>query len=126
MTEKDSAMSEDCESRQARIEAEKQRLLELFTDLDKGALRLADKLVDRVAFLTVTMEDLEQVLNDKGCISKYQNGANQWGTKKSPEAETYASMMQRYIPAMKQLLDLRPAAVPEGMPDPVKAFVERR
>ena len=118
--------SELAEARQARIEAEKSRLLDLFADLDEGTLRLADKLVDRVAFLTVTMEDLEEALTKKGCISKYQNGANQWGTKKSPEAEAYASLMQRYIPAMKQLLDLRPPAAPEGVHDPVKAFIERQ
>ena len=40
----------------------------------------------------------------------YKNGENQYGTKKSPEAETYIALSKNYAAVIKQLTDLVPAA----------------
>lgn len=109
-------------TKEARIKSEKTRLRRRFADIGKDKLTTVEKLIDRVAFLTVTMEDLEEALNENGCVSTYQNGENQWGTKKSPEAELYG-MMQRYLPAMKQLLDLLPEATQPKASDPLMDFM---
>ena len=45
-----------------------------------------------------------------GWTSEYQNGQNQWGTKKSPEAETYIALSKNYAAVIKQLTELVPAA----------------
>ena len=37
-------------------------------------------------------------------------GQNQWGTKKSPEAETYIALSKNYAAVIKQLTELVPAA----------------
>lgn len=111
---------------EARIAAEKQRLREQFADVGEDKLTTVDKLLDRVAFMTVSLEDLETAILEKGYTSEYQNGANQWGEKKTPEAEMYLAMMQRYLPAMKQLMDLLPDDAPRTPDDPVRAFIERR
>lgn len=58
--------------------------------------------------MAVTLEDLQKDIIDKGYVSKYQNGENQWGTKKSPEVETYNSMIKNHMAVMKQLTDLLP------------------
>jgi hypothetical protein len=109
-----------------RIAAEKQQLLTQLVDLGPDTLTTVDKLVDRVAFMTVTLEDLEADVVKNGFKSEYQNGANQWGEKKSAAAELHLSMMQRYLPAMKQLLDLLPADDGQKHTDPVRDFVKRR
>jgi len=112
---------------EARIEAEKKRLIKRFAEVGEDKLTTVDKLLDRVAFMTVSLEDLETTVLEKGYTSEYQNGANQWGEKKTPEAEMYLSMMQRYLPAMKQLLDLLPDDDGGRKPgDPVREFIERR
>jgi hypothetical protein len=111
---------------EGRIKREKMRLRRQFKDVGKDTLTTVDRLVDRVAFLTVTLEDLETVINEQGCTSEYKNGEHQWGMKKSPEVEAHATMMQRYLSAMKQLLDLRPPTPEPPDHDPVRAFVERR
>lgn len=93
-----------------RIKREKTRLRRLLKDADPDRLKAIDVLIGNVAFMGVTLQDLQDHINREGINCTYQNGENQWGEKKSPEAEYYASLMQRYLPAMKQLIELLPAA----------------
>lgn len=58
----------------------------------------------------VELDDLQAILEKEGWTSKYQNGQNQWGTKKSPEAETYIALSKNYAAIIKQLTELAPAA----------------
>jgi len=41
-------------------------------------------------------------------VSTYQNGENQWGTKKSPEIEIYNAMIKNHAAIIKQLQDMLP------------------
>ena len=54
--------------------------------------------------------NLQAKLEKDGWTSEYQNGQNQWGTKKSPEAETYIALSKNYAAVIKQLTELVPAA----------------
>lgn len=56
------------------------------------------------------LDDLQAKLEKDGWTSEYQNGQNQWGTKKSPEAETYIALSKNYAAVIKQLTELVPAA----------------
>ena len=60
----------------------------------------------------VTLEDLAAHVNEHGVKMAYQNGPEQWGVKKTPEADYYTTLMQRYVPAMKQLIECLPEAAP--------------
>jgi hypothetical protein len=99
-----------------RIKREKTKLRRLLKDMSPDRLRAVDKLINQVAFMGITLEDLAAHINAYGCVSEYQNGENQWGTKKSPEVETHASMMQRYLSALKQFTDLLPEEPKEPAP----------
>lgn len=90
------------------IRRERTKLRRLFKDMGKDRLSAAEKLIDQAAFMAVTLADLADQINANGCTSEYQNGENQWGTKKSPEVEVHTSMMQRYLSTIKQLTDLLP------------------
>ena len=63
--------------------------------------------------MTVTLEDLQETINREGAVSEYQNGENQWGTKKSPEVEIYNTMIKNHMTIIKQLSDLLPKAPPK-------------
>jgi hypothetical protein len=104
--------NEERAAKARRIRLERSKLRRLLRDIDPDRLKAVDKLVGNLAFMSVTLEDLQDEINLNGVTSKYQNGENQWGEKKSPEAEYYAQLLQRYLPAMKQLIDL----LPEGDP----------
>lgn len=100
--------------KETRIKREKQRLLEIFHGLDKNKLETCYALIDRAAFLTVSLEDLEVELNERGWTETYTNGRNQEGIKKSAAAEAHISLTKNLNAIMKQLLDLVPPAQKES------------
>ena len=119
----DAADAQDQVERAKRIRAEKTKLRRLLKDVDRDRLKAVDKLVGNVAFMSVILDDLQTHIALHGCVSEYQNGENQWGTKKSPEAEMYVSLMQRYLPAVKQLVELLPE-LPKGGPKEGDALMD--
>ena len=101
-------------SRKNRIKDEKQRLSEIFKDLEKNKLDTCAALIDRAAFITVSLEDLEEQLNLYGWTEEYQNGENQYGVKKSAAADVHISLTKNLNAIMKQLLELVPPAQKEN------------
>ncbi len=93
-----------------RINREKKRLLEIFAGLDENKLRTCYALIDRAAFITVNLEDLEKELNEIGWTETYTNGKNQEGVKKSAAAEAHISLTKNLNAIMKQLLEFVPPA----------------
>ena len=93
-----------------RIQAEKDRLLEIFKDLEENKLKTCSALIDRAAFIRVSLEDLEDQLNKTGWIEPYQNGEKQSGMKKSAAADVHISLTKNLNTIIKQLLDLVPPA----------------
>lgn len=95
-------------SKDSRIKKEKRRLKNKFSSLDKDLMDIVDPLLDNASFMRVTLEDLQENINENGITITYQNGENQWGKKKSPEAEMYNTMIKNYSAINKQLIDLIP------------------
>lgn len=97
-----------------RIEQEKNRLLDIFADLDKNKLNTCAALIDRAAFITISLEDLEEQLNKTGWVEQYQNGENQMGMKKAAAADVHISLTKNLNAIFKLLLDLVPPAKRES------------
>lgn len=97
-----------------RIKKEKERLLEVFKDLEPNKLKTCAALIDRAAFLTISLEDLEVELNENGWTETYTNGRNQEGVKKAAAAEAHISLTKNLTAIMKQMLDLVPPARKES------------
>ena len=93
-----------------RIDREKKRLLDIFAGLDENKLSTCRALIDRAAFLTVNLEDLEEELNENGWTEEYTNGRNQTGIKKAAAAEAHISLTKNLSTIMKQLLEFVPPA----------------
>lgn len=85
-----------------------------------------EPLMHRAAFMRITLEDLEEAINRDGPVSEYQNGENQWGTKKSPEVEIYNTMAKNYAAVMKQLLSSIPESEDKPKVDEFDKFVMGR
>lgn len=100
--------------KETRIKEEKQRLSEIFKDLEKNKLDTCEALIDRAAFITVSLQDLEEMLNLTGWVEEYQNGENQYGMKKSAAADVHISLTKNLNAIMKQLLELVPPAQKES------------
>ena len=97
--------------KETRIKAEIKRLDTILKDIDKNTVKGVKSLIENASFMAITLDDLQVVINEEGVISKYQNGENQWGTKKSPEVEVYNTMIKNHLSIMKQLTDLLPKKI---------------
>ena len=101
-------------SKETRIKREKKRLQDIFKDLEPNKLQTCQALIERAAFITVSLEDLEELLNMTGWVEPYQNGENQFGLKKSAAADVHISLTKNLNAIVKQLLDLVPPAQKES------------
>ena len=90
------------------------RLEKIFQGLEKNKLDTCAALIDRAAFITISLEDLEEELNETGWVETYQNGESQFGMKKSAAADVHISLTKNLNAIMKQLLDLVPPAQKES------------
>lgn len=99
------------------IKKEIKKINILFKDLDKNIKRTVESLIQNAAYMAVTLRELQETLNENGLISEYQNGENQWGTKKSPEVEIYNTMVKNFISSMKALNDFLPKDKIKNMDD---------
>ena len=96
------------------IKKETRRLKKIFKDLEPNKLKTVDALISRAAFITVSLQELEEQLNRDGWVEEYQNGRNQSGLKKSAAAEVHISLTKNLSTIMKQLMELVPPAQKES------------
>jgi hypothetical protein len=113
-------------AKDARIKKELNKLKRLFKDMDKDTKDKVMSLISNAAFMTVTLEDLQETINTEGAVAEYQNGENQWGTKKSPEVEIYNTMIKNQMGIIKQLTDLLPKASPPEAGDELEKFIHAK
>lgn len=111
-------------TKEERIKKEFNRLKRIFKDLPKDKKDTAVSLIRNAAFMTVTLDDLQESINKNGVISEYQNGENQWGTKKSPEVDIYNTMIKNHMAVIKQLCDLLPDEGKKDVADELMEFVK--
>ena len=98
------------QSKRVKVKKEKARLTELFKDLEPNKRQTCLALIDRAAFITVSLEELEAQLNEIGWTEYYQNGETQSGWKKSAAADVHISLTKNLNTIIKQLLELVPPA----------------
>lgn len=94
-----------------RIKKEVNKLKKLYINLDDKTKKAVYSLIENAAFMIVTLKDLQETIKINGVVSEYQNGENQWGTKKSPEIEIYNTMIKNHMSIIKQLTDLLPKEI---------------
>ena len=86
-----------------RIRQEYERMKDLFSAMPGNELSFCDPLLQNAAFMKVTLEDLQQAINENGVTDQYQNGANQSGTKASADLQAYNSLAKVYNALMDKL-----------------------
>lgn len=99
---------------QTRLKRAREELDSVFAGLDEKRRKTVDKLLDNAAFMAVQLEDLRAVIQENGVVSEYQNGENQYGTKKSPEVEVYLSMIKNYTAIINSLCAMLPGESPSA------------
>jgi hypothetical protein len=108
--------------RNEKISAEIARLQSVFAAIPENVKKVVSSLIENAAFMTVTLAELQEKMNKSGTVSKYKNGENQYGTKKSPEVEIYNSMIKNHMAIIKELTEHVPVGTfaPPDVPPPAK------
>lgn len=108
-------------SKNVRISEEYARLASRFVNADKNKRAVIESLLQNAAFMAVTLQDLQEIINEEGATEDYQNGANQHGVKQSSTMQAYNSLIKNYSTVMKTLTSL----VPPEEREPAPSALER-
>lgn len=107
------------------IQEEIERLEEIFADLPEDRMKLARDLIERVAFMTVTLRILEDEIKTKGPVYNFEQGKQKMRIE-SPAQKSYNTMINRYTASFKELFNLLPKEVQAETDDGFEAFVINR
>lgn len=75
-------------------------------DLPPTKKELAQRLLSKAKFMEAELEKLQAIIETKGWTESYQNGANQYGIKKSSEGDVYNTLIKNYTTVIGKLNDL--------------------
>lgn len=93
------------------ISIEIKRIEKACEELDEDRKGAVVGLIKEVAFIGVTLEDLKITINRDGCVTEYQNGKEQWGTRVAPEVDIYNKLVKHYTGMLKLIAELMPEGV---------------
>lgn len=91
-----------------RIKAEKDKLNKIFADIPENKKKLCAKLIENAAFMAVTLEDLQEIVNEEGAIITAKNGNGFDITQEHPAQKSYVGMLAKYSSVINQLHNLLP------------------
>lgn len=97
---------------QDRINAEVERLTNLYSVLDEDSMSCMDGLIKRSAFMRITLEDYEKDIIQGGSVEMFtQSERTEPYERERPVVKMYNTMNKNYQSIMKQLNDSLPESV---------------
>lgn len=105
------AINEDL-TKVERIKKEERRLRRIYNRIDKDNKAIIDGLIQRAAYMRVTLEDYEEDLDTGGYTEMFTQSINTPPYERErPVARLYNTMNKNYQSIIKQLSDLVPKEV---------------
>lgn len=95
-------------TKEERISAEFERISGFYEEISPNQREFIEPLLQNAAFMKVTLEDLQAIVNAEGVEDEYKNGANQYGTKPSAVIQAYNTMLKNYGALKLKLMALLP------------------
>jgi len=109
----------------ARIKKAVVELRKLLKDIAKDRMQAAEGVVQRVAFMQVTLEDLEADINEHGTVESFSQTENIAYDRERPAVRIYNATIRNYSAVCKQLFDLLPDDKPKVEKDELMNFIKR-
>ena len=105
-------------SKEARIKDELKRISAFFEDVEDNKRAIVGPLLQNASFMKITLEDLQEIINQDGVVDEYKNGANQYGVKQSATLQSYNALVKNYVSVIKSLDQFLPykKTVPTSSP----------
>ena len=88
------------------VKAEKKKIIKIIAKIDENLIKICDSLIENIAFMSVTLDDLIKTIKAQGVKEFYMNGKGQFGYKKSVEIDVYNAMQKNYQSSTKLLIDI--------------------
>lgn len=107
-----------------RIKKEVLRLKRIYKNIDKDNKAIIDGLIQRAAYMRITLEDWELDIMENGCTEMFTQSLNTPPYERErPVARLYNTMNKNYQSIIKQLSDLVPKPEPKQEDDGFDEFV---
>ena len=111
-------------SKEERMKKEQRRIAKLFRDLPKDRREVTKKLVDRAAYMTVSLEDMEEIINTDGLIIEMPQGDYSI-CRAHPLIASYNAMIKNFNATIKQLTEALPPVAAEAAGQALMKFVAK-
>jgi hypothetical protein len=108
-----------------RIQDEITKLKETFRSISEDKQKVAERLIERIAFMTITLQILEEDIKKKGPTYKFKQGVQEMYVE-NPSQKSYNTMINRYTASYAKLLDLLPKETAQEQEDGFDSFVMTR
>lgn len=95
----------------ARVEQERARLMGLFAGADENKLDFIRDAVQQVAWLGITILELQSDIDEKGPVLPFQNGQTQKGLQANPACKMLIDCQKLYNTQFRALLPVLPEKV---------------
>ena len=96
--------------KEKNIKQEVNRIKKLYKEFPKDKIKALEGLINEVAFIKVSLEELRENLLTNGFTEVFEQGEQRFNRER-PEVKIYTTFIQRYSNVMKQLIDLLPPEV---------------
>lgn len=107
------------------IQVEIDKLKDVFKDISEEKQEVAERLIERVGFMTITLMLLEEDIKKKGPVYLFKQGAQKMYVE-NPSQKSYNTMINRYTTAYSKLFDLLPKEQLKDEDDGFDAFIKKR
>ncbi len=112
-----------------RIQKEIERLKKIFKDIPKSEFNTVLKLIDNIAFMSITLEDLIEKINKEPLVVETVNGSQSF-SKENPAITSYNKMFSNFNKGIQQLTSLFPQnngrTPPDEPKDELKLYLEKK
>lgn len=111
----------------ARISKEECRLRRIYKDVDEDNKAIIDGLIQRAAYMRITLEDWEVDIKENGYYEMFtQSERTPPYERERPVTRLYNTMNKNYQSIIRQLSDLVPKYEPEQKGDGFDEFIAKR
>ena len=114
-------------TKDSRLKTEEARLRKIYKNIDGDNKAIIDGLIQRAAYMRVTLEDWEKDIDDNGFVEMFtQSEKTAPYERERPVIRLYNTMNKNYQSIIKQLSDLVPKYEPTEKDDGFDDFVAKR
>lgn len=114
-------------TKEDRILKEERRIKRVYKELPKDKTDVTQGLIRRAAYMRITLEDMENDLDENGFVEMFSQSDNQTPYERErPVARLYNTINKNYQSIIKQLSDLLPKVEPKEQDDGFDDFIRGR